>query len=105
MGEDGLALFFSFFCIVGGTVANVVNLCGILRRKVENVFENVFREFFFNLRLCMMKCNLFLLGSRNIYMDMFINFAVQNGDLELSIPYRSRNSLPIGRSWMYNICR
>ena len=33
----------------------------------------------------MMKCNLFLLGSRNIYMDMFINFAVQNGDLELSI--------------------
>lgn len=53
----------------------------------------------------MMKCNLFLLGSRNIYMDMFINFAVQNGELELSIPYRSRNSLPIGRSWMYNICR
>ena len=46
MGEDGLALFFSFFCMVGGTVANVVNLCGILRRKVENVFENVFREVF-----------------------------------------------------------
>lgn len=104
MGEDGLALFFSFFCIVGGTVANVVNLCGILRRKVENVLR-MFLGNSFNLRLCMMKCNLFLLGSRNIYMDMFINFAVQNGDLELSIPYRSRNSLPIGRSWMYNICR
>ena len=77
---------------------------GFLGEKSKMFLRMVLGRFF-NLRLCMMKCNLFLLGSRNIYMDMFINFAVQNGDLELSIPYRSRNSLPIGRSWMYNICR